>query len=141
MKTYFSCVLILLTAAASAFAQEISARTRDAMRLKLQYAQGILEGMATENYFLIATNSSKLKALAQSADWQIRTTADYQRFTSDFILQTEGLGRAARKESIDAATVFYFQLTVSCVQCHRAIRGNMTAASLRIKPPEVTKAD
>jgi hypothetical protein len=107
------------------------------MKLKLQLAQGILEGMATENFTLISTNATKLKALAQSADWQVRNTADYQRFTSDFILQTEGLSRAAKKESVDAATVFYFQLTVSCVQCHRALRGNLSVASLRLKEIEM----
>ena len=38
---------------------------KEEMRFKLFYAQGILEGITTENYPLIATNSDKLKHSAK----------------------------------------------------------------------------
>lgn len=110
---------------------------RDAMRFKLHYAQGVLEGIATENFPLIATNAQKLAQLARSSDWQARATPDYERFTADFLRQTDALARAAKKQSVDAATVAYFQLTVSCVNCHRHLRG-VEPAKFRLpaaKPP------
>src|SRR4051812_33777288 len=56
--------------------------TREVMRAKLHYAQGVLEGLATENFSLIKTNAQKLSALSQSADWRLRQTAEYQKFTT-----------------------------------------------------------
>jgi cytochrome c556 len=103
--------------------QEPRNTTRDAMRFKLHFAQGVLEGITTENYSLIATNAQKLKALSQSADWKLRSGREYQRLTSDFERATELLERSARNRNVDAATVAYFQLTTTCVTCHKYLRG------------------
>jgi hypothetical protein len=93
------------------------------MKFKLHYAQGVLEGIAMENYPLIRTNAMKLSRLSQSADWRIRQTPEYQRFTTEFRHQADALAKAAADRNVDAATVAYFQLTVSCVNCHRYLRG------------------
>jgi len=54
------------------------------VKFKLHHAQRMLEGIATENYEVIADNAKKLKALSQQADWQIRQVPEYQKFTADF---------------------------------------------------------
>lgn len=102
-------------------------RTKETMRLKLEYAQKVLEGIALEDFELIAFNAAKLKAVSQSADWQFRQSAEYQRHTGDFTRQAEALARAAERKSVDAATVAYFQMTASCVSCHRHLRGTEQA--------------
>lgn len=102
-------------------------RTKAAMRLKLEYAQKVLEGIALEDFELIAFNAEKLKAISQSAEWQHRKSAEYQRHTGDFTRQAEALVKAAERKNVDAATVAYFQLTVSCVGCHRHLRGTEQA--------------
>lgn len=99
------------------------ASLRDTMRFKLHHAQGVLEGITTENFPLIATNAQKLAQLARGPEWSVRATPDYERFTADYLRQTDALARAAKKKNVDAATVAYFQLTVSCVNCHRHLRG------------------
>ncbi len=98
------------------------------MRLKLEYAQKVLEGIALEDFELIAFNAEKMKAISQSAEWQHRKSAEYQRHTGDFTRQAEGLVKAAERKNVDAATVAYFQLTASCVSCHRHLRGTEQAA-------------
>lgn len=103
-------------------------RTKEAMRLKLEYAQKVLEGIVLEDFELITFNAEKLKAISQSADWQHRKSAEYQRHTGDFTRQAEALVKAAERKNVDAATVAYFQLTVSCVSCHRHLRGTEQAA-------------
>jgi hypothetical protein len=97
--------------------------TREVMRAKLHYAQGVLEGLATENFSLIKTNAQRLSALSQSADWRLRQTVEYQKFTTDFNRQAMALEKLAGENNLDGATVAYFQLTVSCVQCHKYLRG------------------
>lgn len=96
---------------------------RDTMRFKLHFAQGVLEGITTEKFPLVVTNSAKLAQLACSTEWKARTAPEYERFTADFIRHTAALGMAAQNRSVDAASVAHFQLTVSCVDCHRHLRG------------------
>src|SRR6185295_3823516 len=112
---------------------EPNVSTKDVMKFKLHYAQGVMEGIATENFSLISTNALRLRGLSQAAAWQIRQTPEYQRFTSDYARQTEALNKAATNRNVDAATVAYFQLTVSCVNCHRYLRG---AGTVQTPPPQ-----
>jgi len=126
-------VLILVALGmASLSAQEN--RTKDVMRFKLHYAQGVLEGITTENFDLIATNAAHLQRLSQAAGWTVRQTEEYQRFTLDFRRAAEGLERAAQKKNVEAATVAYFQLTVSCVSCHRYLRDSRLAGVPSLEP-------
>ena len=63
-------ILILATLAFWVFAVDAQGdATKDAMRFKLHFAQGVLEGITMENFSLIATNALKLKRLSESADW------------------------------------------------------------------------
>ena len=122
MKSFIAALLALAAFAGSAQEGPRNA-TRDAMRFKLHFAQGVLEGITMENFSLIATNAQKLKALSQSADWKVRSSREYQRLTSDFERAAESLERSARQRNVDGATVAYFQLTTTCVTCHKYLRG------------------
>ena len=113
---------------------------KEAMRFKLHYSQGVLEAIATENFSLLATNSQKLKKLSQQADWQVRQTPEYQKFTADFARHAQSLTKAAETENTDAATVAYFQLTVSCVNCHRSLKG-AREANLSLPGERIANAD
>ena len=97
--------------------------TRDVMKFKLHHAERVLEGIATENYEVIADNAKKLKALSQEADWQLRQTPEYQKYTADFARHADALLLAGKNKNVDAATVAYFQMTVSCTTCHKYLRG------------------
>jgi hypothetical protein len=129
-------ILSLLTAFLASAQPSPRNTTKDAMQFKLYFAQGVLNGIATENFSLVETNAQKLKALSQSVDWRLRTTREYQRLTSDFQRATESLERAARNRNVDAATVAYFQLTTTCVTCHKYLRG-VDVGSINDKPAPV----
>ncbi|MEO6181615.1 MAG: hypothetical protein ABIP71_00605, partial [Verrucomicrobiota bacterium] len=105
-------------------------KTKEVMKFKLHYAQRVLEGIATENFEVIAENAKQLKGLSQQADWQIRQTVEYQKLTADFAHHAESLEKAAVKKNVDAATVAYFQLTVSCTTCHRYLRGEKAVGAI-----------
>lgn len=117
----------LLAVVVGARVSDADSQTKETMKFKLQYAQSVLEGIALEDYSLIQINAEKLKALSQSAGWQYRQTAEYQRHTGDFTRQAEALVKAAERKNLDAATVAYFQMTASCVACHRHLRGSAEA--------------
>ncbi len=116
--------LVFLFGAAPLRSQsEPKVSTKDVMKFKLHHAQRLLEGIATENYQVIADSAKELKALSQQADWQIRQTPEYQKFTADFARHADSLLKAANNKNVDAATVAYFQMTVSCTTCHKYLRG------------------
>ena len=98
-------------------------RDKNVMKFKLYYAQGALEAITTENYSLLATNAQKLGALTREVSWRIRHTPEYERLTADLRRQIDALAKAAKDKNVDAATVAYFQMTVSCVTCHKYLRG------------------
>lgn len=118
---------LLVAIVVGARVSDADSRTKETMKFKLQYAQSVLEGIALEDYALIQINAEKLKALSQSAGWQYRQTAEYQRHTGDFTRQAGALIKAAERKNLDSATVAYFQMTVSCVACHRHLRGSAEA--------------
>jgi hypothetical protein len=121
MRIHLLAVLVAFLAIGAG--QEPRDPAKDVMRFKLYFAQGVLDGIATENFGLISTNAQKLKDLSRAAGWKLRGTREYERLTVDFQRAADTLDRAARNRNIDAATVAYFQLTTSCVTCHKYLRG------------------
>jgi hypothetical protein len=103
--------------------RDAMARDRAVMRFKLHYAQGVLEAITMENHSLLATNAQKLSALTREVSWRIRHTPEYERLTTDLRRHADALQKAAKDRNTDAATVAYFQLTTSCVTCHKYLRG------------------
>jgi hypothetical protein len=126
-RTLIPALGLLLALAVGGSVDRVDSRTKETMKFKLHYAQSVLEGIALEDYPLIAVNAKKLKGLSESAGWRYRQSAEYQRHTGDFARQAEALVKAAERKNLDAATVAYFQLTASCVACHRHLRGSQEA--------------
>jgi hypothetical protein len=68
---------VSLLLAATAVAQRVSPNaTKEVMQFKLYFAQGVLNGIATESFLLITTKALKLEASSQSADWQCARPAN-----------------------------------------------------------------
>ncbi|MEQ2007543.1 MAG: hypothetical protein ABMA26_12160 [Limisphaerales bacterium] len=137
-KTVLSAVLtvaIFAGVAATVAPNDPKITTREVMKLKLESSQKVLEGIATENFVTISANAQKLVVLSQAAGWQARQTPEYKQFTAEFRRHAEALQKAARSENVDAASVAWFQLTISCVNCHRHMRGVQT-----VRLPEIPAA-
>jgi hypothetical protein len=103
--------------------------TREIMKQKLTYSQGVLEGIALENFALIGTNAHRLGRLSHATGWFSRQTPEYELFTNEYRRHADTLVKAARDGNLDGATVAYFQLTLSCVNCHKYIRGARAAGA------------
>ncbi len=93
------------------------------MQLKLKHAQKVLEGVATEDFDMIAKNSQKMSLLAQDANWRVFQTPEYRHHSADFQRISDSLTKAAKDKNGDAAALAYVQLTMSCVNCHKYVRG------------------
>lgn len=98
--------------------------TSEVMREKLDHAQRLLRGLAVQDFDDLAANSRRLNELGRVGGWYSRQVPEYELFLTEFRRAAERLTRAAGEKNIDGATLAYNQLTVSCVACHKYIRGD-----------------
>jgi hypothetical protein len=92
------------------------------MRAKLMHSQKILEDLALEDFTSMAKNAEQLRLLSLDANWQVLQTEEYAMHSHHFRQSAAGLIAASEKKNLDGAVLAYFQMTQSCVNCHRHVR-------------------
>ena len=100
---------------------------KEVMREKLEHSQKVLEGIAVEDYRLILVHSQKLSAMSQNAEWKMFQNPEYVELSASFRRNADTLTQAAKEKNLDQATVAYLGMTMSCVECHKFVRGRRTA--------------
>jgi cytochrome c556 len=92
------------------------------MTKKLQSAQKVFEGLATNNYDLIATNAEELIQVSKAAEFGVLKTPQYETHNNEFRRAAETLIEQAKAKNTDEAARAYVDLTLSCVRCHKHVR-------------------
>lgn len=100
----------------------ISPATRSFMQGKLQHSQKILEGLALENFDLIAKNAQELSLLSLESQWEVIRTQHYVDQSADFRHAIQHLVDAAKSKNVDAVALAYMDVTLKCVHCHKYVR-------------------
>jgi len=93
------------------------------MRKKLAASQSILEGLAVEDFDLIAEGAKQLKATAGAAEFMAFNDTEYVEHADDFRRIINKLAVAAKEKRLDGATLAFLDTTMSCVECHKHVRG------------------
>ena len=130
MKKLFTIIVVSVLALGLAAVVAQSKRSRAAkefMRDKLELTQKVLEGVATEDWDLVVAKGTKLGAMTREADWRVFENPNYEQQSQMFRQHVDSLVKAAKKKDLDAATLAYVRMTISCVDCHKAVRGKMVA--------------
>jgi hypothetical protein len=131
MKTKLAVIVIGVLAIGLSLSLAQSKRSRAAkefMRDKLELSQKVLEGVATEDWDLVIGKGTRLSAMTQEADWRVFENPNYDAQSKAFKQHVDSLVKAARKKDLDAATLAYVRMTISCVDCHKAVRGKLVAS-------------
>ena len=102
--------------------KKIEKDTSSFMKRKLTNSKNIVSGLATEDFELIEKSSQDLMLLSQEAEWKVMTTPAYLEMSRDFRASAKRVREAAKKKNLDGATLAYFEVTLSCVRCHKYIR-------------------
>jgi hypothetical protein len=95
---------------------------KEAMRQKLAYSQQVLVGLTLEDYGLIVNNAEKLVELSNKTNWYSRQVPEYELFLNEFRRKAQEVMEAGKQKNLDAASLAYVQMTLSCVSCHKFIR-------------------
>ena len=107
---------------------KVGVSTKEFMREKLGHSQKVLEALAMEDFYTMEQRSKKLSAMTQEATWQAFQNPDYAQHSATFRRHANSLTKAAQEKDLDAATLAYVRLTMSCVDCHKFVRGKLVAA-------------
>jgi len=114
----------LFTATQSTYTQaEKESGVKETMRQKVAYSQQVLVGITLEDYGLVADNAKKLVELSNRTNWYSRQVPEYELFLNEFRRNAQELMKAGEEKNLDAASIAYGQMTLSCVSCHKFIRG------------------
>jgi hypothetical protein len=97
-------------------------RVKDLMKEKLQHAQKLLEGIAVEDYDKIQQQAEDLLQISKKAEWMVVHSPRYELYSNDFRRAADELIENAQKHKLEAATLSYMQMTLSCVHCHKYVR-------------------
>jgi hypothetical protein len=92
------------------------------MRQKVAYSQQVLVGITLGDYGLIANNAEKFLQLSNKTNSYSRHVPEYELFLNEFRRNAEDLMKAGQQKNLDAASLAYLQMTLSCVSCHKFIR-------------------
>jgi cytochrome c556 len=122
--------LMVVAGLAGTFAQSKRNRAaKEFMRDKLELSQRVLEGLATEDYDLIIAKGTRLSAMSKEVDWRVFENPDYDQQSATFRRQVDSLVKAAKDKNLDSATLAYVRMTMSCVDCHKLVRGKLVASA------------
>lgn len=94
------------------------------MRDKLSFATRALEGLSMEDFDKIAEAGNMMGIISRAAAWHIIPTEQYSRMSKNFQEQARDMERHAKEKNLDAASLDYVRITLTCVQCHDYIRDN-----------------
>jgi hypothetical protein len=99
------------------------------MRQKLVASNLILEGLCTDNFELIQEGAKKLHEMSDAERWHVSNDVMYKQFSNEYRQITRQLIQAAEDQNLDRATLKWLDATVSCLDCHRFVRGARIAAA------------
>jgi len=111
--------------AAALVAQEPAPKPDDVadfMRAKLGHSQRVLEGLALEDYDLIARGAQELALASQASSWQVLQTEEYARQSAEFRRSCDSLRTTAKAKNLDGAALAWMEVTMKCIQCHKYVR-------------------
>jgi hypothetical protein len=114
--------LLLSQTSSSSQPQTKMSPTQLFMRLKMEPAKLILEGIATENYDLIASSAQQVQLLTLDEKWNVMQTEEYLRDSDEFQRSVQLVRDNAKNRNLDGATLAYMQMTLNCIKCHRDMR-------------------
>jgi hypothetical protein len=92
------------------------------MKKKLTHAQKLLEGIALADLSKIGDNARELSVVSKEVGFRVLKTPQYELHANEFRRALDDIQRGVAQKNLDAATLGYMDLTMSCVRCHKHVR-------------------
>lgn len=92
------------------------------MEQKLRLSKDLLAGLATADFEAIGKSAEIMNGLNRMEKFVRRNPEGYRDQLKQFNMANKALMRASRNENLEAATLAFNQMTISCVSCHQSLR-------------------
>jgi len=102
------------------------------MRAKLKDNTTILEGLMTNQFDQIVEAADHLILMSTATEWHVIQGPIYKQHSTEFRRAVERLKIDAEKKNLDAATLAYMHMTMTCVSCHKFVRGTQLAGNVEV---------
>jgi hypothetical protein len=102
---------------------------KEFMRKKLAASNQILEGLCTEDLALVKAGALQMQEMSNAERWRVSNDVMYRQFSADFREITQGLADAAEAGNADRVALKWMDATMSCLDCHRFVRGMRVAGA------------
>jgi hypothetical protein len=93
------------------------------MDVKVKESQKIFKALAMADFKAIDESAEKLKSLNKIENFVRRSTPGYQTQLRNFEFSVNEVRRQANRKNLEGVAMGFHQLTMSCVNCHKQIRG------------------
>lgn len=97
------------------------------MRKKLDASSKILEGLCQEDAALIKEGADTLGELSKAEVWNVLTDVEYREHSREFRENAARVAKAAEEGDFDKAALRWFDVTMSCLECHNHVRSERRA--------------
>jgi len=97
------------------------------MRAKLEDNSQILEGLMTNDFEKIEKAAEHLTLMSTATEWHVIQGPIYKQHSNEFQRSVEQIKASAKRKNLDAATLAYMHMTMTCVNCHKFVRGTRLA--------------
>lgn len=114
--------LTLVLALPAGLAKDPKKDNDNLMRRKLAESQKILEGLSLNDYEKITSGADELISISKLAEWKVLKDPQYELFSNEFRRRAAHVAQAGKEKNLDAATLGYVELTMTCVRCHKHVR-------------------
>lgn len=98
------------------------------MTKKLENTQKVLEGLATNDFDMVAKHADELIQISKSAEFRVLKTPKYEVNSNDFRRAAETMIQQAKAKNTDGVALAYVDMTLSCVRCHKHVREERMAS-------------
>ena len=95
---------------------------QDFMRTKLMYSKNIFEGLTTGDFDAIDAAIKEVHSVTEGEQWVAIDNPQYRKLTEEFKSTVKRLDAAAKTENIDATAMRFYDMSTSCIDCHKHIR-------------------
>jgi len=124
IKTSFILTAALLALAIPVLSShgEDQGALKKLMTKKLENSQKVLEGLALNDYDLVAKHAAELIQISKAAEFRVLKTPQYELNSNDFRRAADTMIQQAKAKNSDGIALAYVDMTLTCVRCHKHVR-------------------
>ena len=115
--------VVILIVAATTVGSAQRPNLGELMREKLMHAERLVGAVVLGNHGQVAQSAAELVRLSEATTWSPLQTPQYLNHASQFRVAAQTLADEARDRNTDGVSLAYMEMTLSCVQCHKLVRG------------------